>query len=216
MSIEEYFGDWIKYIDVPEMWKALKAIKGKNITPGYGNIFRAFHLCPYKSLKAIFIGQDPYPQKNIATGLAFANEKEPLSPSLEQIKNSVINLEKCHYSINFVPDLVSWANQGILLLNSALTTEIGKSGVHLDIWRPFMKKFIEKFSEYNNGTIWALFGKEAQFFIPYMKNQIVLKYYHPAYYVRNRIQMPPKIFEEITEKIKYYTGEEIKWFKTLN
>jgi len=215
MSIEDYFSDWLKYIDKEELKKALNNLKGRNITPGYKDMFKAFNLCKYNNLKAIFLGQDPYPQKGVATGLAFANKKYPISPSLEQIKNSVINLENCYYNVNFVPDLESWAKQGILLLNSALTTEVWKSGAHLNIWRSFISKFIEKFSLYNNGTVWVLFGKTAQSFTPYMINQVILKYPHPAFYVRTNTQMPPSIFEEISKEIKYCTGTNIKWFNSI-
>ena len=75
MTKEEYFKEWLTVLPIKEMQEAINKvspIKNK-ICPDYKNIFKAFNKCPYKELKLIILGQDPYPQKGIATGLAFAN-----------------------------------------------------------------------------------------------------------------------------------------------
>ena len=62
MTIEEYFGDWIKVIDKVEannvMKRIVKESKIKTILPSVSNIFKAFQLCPYNDLKVVMLGQD--------------------------------------------------------------------------------------------------------------------------------------------------------------
>ena len=88
MTIDEYFGDWMTVLDRVETSKImgwLKTLNPNTLCPTLLNIFRAFKLCTYKDCKVIFIGQDPYPQKGVATGILFGNNKETpedkLSPS---------------------------------------------------------------------------------------------------------------------------------------
>lgn len=129
MTLGEYFGDWIRVIDVNELDKVTKTIGNirKPICPNIPDVFKAFTLCSYNNLKVVMIGQDPYPQKDVATGILFGNRKEvsdeDLSPSLKIVKEAAIDFEIPHNSIIFDQTLESWANQGILMINSALTVE---------------------------------------------------------------------------------------------
>ena len=89
MQINEYFGDWLKVIDINELYKVVGVLnplyKTKPIVPEYHSIFKAFTLCSLKECKIVFLAQDPYPQKGIATGVVFGNKEGTLelSPSLE-------------------------------------------------------------------------------------------------------------------------------------
>ncbi len=61
MTIEEYFGDWMKVINKQEAMKImgwLKTVNPKTLCPALLNVFRAFKLCPYKECRVVFIGQD--------------------------------------------------------------------------------------------------------------------------------------------------------------
>lgn len=62
MKLEEYFGDWLKVIDVPSLNKVIKEVNylysNKECTPEYRDIFKAFTLLKFKDLKVIFLGQD--------------------------------------------------------------------------------------------------------------------------------------------------------------
>ena len=221
--MEEYFGDWMKVIDKEELNKVLKKLKemysptNKSVTPDSMNWFKAFELCPYSSMKVVMIGQDPYPQRGVATGILFGNKKEVreenLSPSLKIVKEAAIDFEIPHNSIIFDQTLESWAKQGILMINSALTVEIGKVGSHTMLWRGFISKLIKKLSEYNTGIIYVLFGEQAKTFKPYIgKNNIILEEKHPAYYARIEGRMPSTVFKEITKLTKEKYKEPIIWF----
>lgn len=218
MTLEEYFGDWMKVIDKQELIKVINKLNQMtNYTPSMRNIFRAFELCKYNDLKILFLGYDPYPQKGVATGILFGNNKEVseenLSPSLKIVKEAAIDFEIPHNSIIFDQTLESWAKQGILMINSALTVEIGRIGSHTMLWRGFISKLIKKLSEYNTGIIYILFGEQAKTFKPYIgKNNIILEEKHPAFYARTESRMPSTVFKEITKLTKEKYGEPIVWF----
>ena len=221
MTIDEYFGDWMKVLDRNETMKImgwLRTINKETLCPNIKDVFKAFKLCPYNKCRVIFVGQDPYPQRGVAQGVLFGNSSDTpenkLSPSLQIVKESVINFEIPHNLITFDPTLESWAKQGILMINSALTTEVGKIGVHMMKWRPFMIAFLKQMSMINPGIIYVLFGSQAQILEPYInKNNYVLKIEHPAYFARINKKMPYHIWKDINRILYDLYGERIEWFK---
>ena len=217
MTLEEYFGDWVKVIDRTLLTKTVNRVNclyaTKRVMPDYSDIFKAFTLTSLHDLKVVFLGQDPYPQKNVATGLLFGNKCVPLSPSLEVIKEAAINYEVPHNPYTFDITLESWAKQGILMLNSSLTVEANRVGSHTMLWRPFIAKLLENISAINPGVIYVLFGSQAQTFTPYINyNNIVIKVQHPAYYARTGTKMPYSVFTEVNRLCKEKFGESIQWF----
>lgn len=219
----KYFKDWLKVISKKELHNVIKQINSFNYTicPNKGNIFKVFNLCEYNNLKVVMLGYDPYPQLNVATGIAFGNNLDicnSISPSLQILKDSVINLRIPHNSIIFDHSLESWCKQGVLLLNSALTTKLNQTGYHINMWRPFIRSLLENLSRKENGIIYVLFGETAQTFSPYIndKHNIVLKEKHPSYYARLNQDMPSDIFNIIDEVLYKNYGERIKWYNELN
>ena len=121
----------------------------------------------------VFLGQDPYPQRGVATGILFGNSEdtseEYLSPSLKVVKEAAINYEiPCSaQDSNVLSNSIRlW---GILMINTALTCEVGRVGAHFDIWKPFVSKLIHNMSYKDGGMIYVLFGSQAGLF----KNDIV-------------------------------------------
>ena len=223
MTIEEYFGGWTKVIDKTELNHVLSVLSkeylSKSVCPNQTDVFKAFKLCPFEDLKVVFLGQDPYPQKGVATGILFGNKKEvleeDLSSSLKIIKEAVINFEIPHNNIIFDQTLENWAKQGILMINSALTVEMNKIGSHVMLWRPFISKLLKNLSESSCSIVYVLFGKQAETFNPYINKKFnhVLKIEHPAYFARNRIKMPHYLFTEIDKKLNDIYGYSIKWYE---
>ena len=90
------------------------------LCPKKENIFKAFEKTNFTDLKIVILGQDPYHGKDQANGLAFAvNENQNTPPSLKNIFKEIKNDLK--YNPQTKKNLESWANQGVLLLNSSLT-----------------------------------------------------------------------------------------------
>lgn len=160
----------------------------------------------------------PYPQKGVATGLLFGNkeevDRENLSPSLQIIKEALINFETPYNNIIFDHTLESWATQGILMLNTALTVETNNIGSHVMLWRPFIAELLKKLSENKTGIIYVLFGEQAKTFKPYINKHFntILEEKHPAYYARTGMKMPYTIFRQIDNLLKDKYGASISWY----
>jgi uracil-DNA glycosylase len=190
--------------------------KTQKCEPAYNNIFKAFNITPYSELCVVSIAQDPYPQSGVSTGVCFGNKKDvvKLSPSLEVIKEAVIDFEIPHNLITFDPTLEEWSKQGILLLNSALTVETDKPNSHAVLWRPFMTSLLRNLSAINPGLIYILWGSEAKTFSSCInKNNIVFKMPHPAYYARTNTKIPHSFFVDLHNTVLSHYGKKIEWFK---
>ena len=220
MTIQEYFGDWSKVVDLQEADRIIKKLSASNhiICPQLKDIFKCFRLCSLNNLRVVIIGQDPYPQKGVATGLAFANSpdtpEDSYSPSLEILRESVINYTIPHRRVTFAPDLEKWEAQGVLLLNSALSCELGRVGSHTLLWRPFIKSLLTNLSKYHTGLVYLLMGTQAQSLEPYINKQFnhVIHIRHPSWYARQRQRMPSDIWQEINTVLISQNGYGIEWF----
>ena len=221
MTIKEYFGDWSKVIDLNEADKILKKLSysGTIICPQTKDIFKAFRLCSLDNLRVVIVGQDPYPQRGVATGLAFANNSETsdnnLSPSLEILKESVIDYTIPHRTVNFDPSLEKWEEQGVLLLNSALSCELGKIGSHALLWRPFITSFLTNLSKCSSGIVYVLMGSQAQGLDYCINDRFnhIIRIRHPSYYARTKTKMPSDIWKQINEILINQNGCGINWYE---
>lgn len=225
MTIEEYFGDWMRVIDKPEAMKImgwLKTVNPNTLCPALPNVFRAFKLCSLKDCRVVMIGMDPYPDKFMgkprATGILFGNNKDvpedKLSPSLQVVKESAINFEIPHNIITFDQTLESWAKQGILMINSALTCELNKVGSHVNQWGPFVSKLLKNLSERETGIVYILFGRQAQTLKPYINEKYndIIEIEHPAYFARSNKIMPYSVFRQMNDILYGRYGERITLF----
>lgn len=218
MSIE-VFGEWWKFLDEMQMLKYRKmlmdaTLKGIPIEPDPAKVFHCFRSTPASELKVVILGQDPYADGS-ATGLAFANaEGRTLSPSLKVIKNSVLSLANQEENPKFDQTLESWAKQGILLLNSALTVKRGNPGSHLLAWKPFIENLLTSISAQTN-VCFLLFGKTAWEFKDciFENDRGVFVEYHPAYYARNNIPMPNTIWKNMLEYVQKNYGTTLKLYE---
>lgn len=132
-------------------------------TPPIRDIFRAFEECPYNDLKIVIVGQDPYPHLGIADGIAFSCSKTgKLQPSLKYILNEVNKTIYSGKDLSNDVDLKRWSNQGMLLLNTALTTEVGKIGKHYDLWNHFVACLFDYLNHNKKDLVYIYMGKKAQ------------------------------------------------------
>ena len=218
MSIEEYFGSWSDIVDLKEADRLIKILSKQQCCPLVKDVFRAFHLCSFLNLRVVILGQDPYPQKGVATGIAFANSpdtpEDSYSPSLSVLRESVINFTVPHRTVIFDPSLEKWEAQGVLLLNSALSCELGKPGSHALLWRPFMKSFLTKLSQSSSAIVYVLMGSQAQSFEPYIAgNNYIIRCKHPAYYARVEERMPSDVWKQVNSILININGFGIKWYE---
>jgi len=144
-----------------ELWEQSKI--DKRFTPPLKQVFRAFEECPYDKLQVVIIGQDPYPTFGVADGISFScSNTGQLQPSLKFILDEVNRTVYKGHPGSLDVDLKRWANQGVLMLNTALTTQVGKIGAHYDIWKSFTAYLLDWLNNYNPGLVYVYMGKKAE------------------------------------------------------
>jgi len=152
--------------------------QGRRFTPKFKNVFNGFYECPYNDLKVVIVGQDPYPQLGVADGIAFScSVKGKAEKSLQYI------LKQTTGKTTYTPeecDLKRWANQGVLLINTAFTCEVNKIGSHYGIWKSFTEHVFDNINRHNPDTIFILMGKKAEAWQTLLPNCKILKCSHPA------------------------------------
>lgn len=133
-----------------------------HVYPPPKDMFRAFDLCPFDTVKVVILGQDPYHGKGQANGLAFAvHTGVPIPPSLKNI------FKEIESDIGVTPladgDLSRWAQQGVLLLNATLTVQAGNAGSHQKKgWEEFTDKAVRELSAQKEGLVFMLWGNYAR------------------------------------------------------
>ena len=149
---------------------------------------------------AVILGQDPYPQKDVATGIAFANAAgTPLSPSLKVIKDSVLKV----YPGEFDQTLVSWVNQGILLLNSAFTVKENTPGSDSLYWAYFTSQFLSEISKMFPNLCYVLLGTRATFFANNIQDSgLIIKEMHPSFYARTKREFPSEVWKKMVDYVE--------------
>jgi uracil-DNA glycosylase len=155
---------------------------GKRFTPPLKDVFKAFEECPEKDLKIVFIGQDPYPQLGVADGMAFScGVTMKPQPSLRNMFEAIEETVYQGFPTYQDPNLTRWANQGVLLLNTALTCQVDKIGSHYNIWNEFVMYVFDMLNFTNSGIIFILLGAKAQELESIIgPNHYILKASHPA------------------------------------
>lgn len=156
---------WSDFFNREDIQKILQRIsddiseesKSSVIYPPPNRVFRAFSL-PLEKVRVILIGQDPYHDGN-AVGLCFSIPPgAKTNPSLQNIYNE---LESEGYKPKRTGSLVHWAQQGCLMLNTALTVEKGSPESHLKFWYPFAEQLLQYVSDNTKNVAWLLMGKHA-------------------------------------------------------
>lgn len=135
---------------------------GKLVLPAPENVFNALLLTPLEQVKAVILGQDPYPTAGDAHGLAFSYlGARRLPASLKVI------LAEWADDLRLAPvqtgDLTPWARQGVLLLNTALTVEAGDAGAHLKLgWSALADEAVAAVSAQRPAAAFLLWGGPAR------------------------------------------------------
>jgi len=154
-----------------------RKLKGTEIAPEFGNIFRSLSK-PISDSKVVIFGQDPYPTKGHADGLAFSvsNLVTPLPPTLRNIY-SELN-DDCGISRNS-GDLSDWFDQGVMLLNRVLTTEVGSSLAHSDIgWQEITEAVASELGKHQIVAI--LWGRNGGELAHYFDTDMLIQSVHPS------------------------------------
>lgn len=194
--------------------KVKEAYRKEDVWPKGHDIFSAFNKCPFEKLNIVILGQDPYPTPGHAHGLCFSvpSNVQPLAKSLQNIFKEIQD------DLGIEPpkngNLERWAEQGVFLLNTALTVRAGAPNSHQHIgWDRFTDDVIRIISEKKEGIVFLLWGAHAQ-----KKAQLIdtekhylLKAPHPSPLSAYRGFFGCKHFSKANELLILQNKEPINW-----
>lgn len=198
------------YLNLREFLK--KEYASRTIYPDMYDIFNALKMTPYKDVKAVIIGQDPYHEPGQAHGLAFSVKKGVRIPP------SLVNIYKeLHDDIGFeIPShgyLEEWTKQGVLLLNAVLTVRRGDANSHKGKgWETFTDNVIKKLNEREEPIVFILWGANARSKKAFITNpnHHIIESVHPSPLSAHRGFFGGKYFSRTNEFLK----EPIDWIIT--
>ncbi len=190
---------------------------GKTIFPKGDEYFAALNHTPFDKVKVVILGQDPYHGPGQAHGLSFSVRKGvPPPPSLVNIYKELqsdLNLPRPSHG-----DLTSWADQGVLLLNSVLTVESGLAASHQKRgWELFTDKVIQELSEKREQLVFILWGSYAQKkgAVIDRKKHLVIESPHPSPLSSHRGFFGSKPFSQVNAYLEKNGITPIHWGSTL-
>ena len=213
-----YFKEIIKRESKKEYYKKLKSFldyeyNNKIIYPKKENIFFALKETPYENVKVVILGQDPYHGEGEAHGLSFSvNPGINIPPSLKNIYKE-INSEY-GYKIPNNGYLLSWAKQGVLLLNAVLTVEKDKPASHRNKgWEIFTDEIIKEIDKKDSPVVFMLWGNFARSKKELIKNKkhLILESAHPSPFSARNGFFGCNHFKLANEYLRKNNIKEIDW-----
>jgi uracil-DNA glycosylase len=213
---------WLKYLETEFNSSYMIELKSflvteikqkKEIFPKGSNYFEALNRTSFDNVKVVILGQDPYHGEGQAHGLSFSvpNGVRP-PPSLLNIFKEIRSDLKKEPSVK--DDLSYWADQGVLLLNSVLTVEMGKPASHSRKgWESFTDKIIELLNREKTELVFILWGSYAQKKGQYIdrNKHMVIESVHPSPLSAHRGFMGSKPFSKTNAYLQQTGKKPIDW-----
>lgn len=223
LDLKEALGTWYPVLHTmfasPQMEYIGRVLGAtRDLQPKLDSVFRAFSLTPLDTIRVLIIGQDPYPFGE-ADGLAFSSKFKPRPYSLEIIFEE---LEREGLGTRSTNGLDDWSEQGVMLLNVNLTTNLGKVGAHSNIgWEYFTGQVLHMINEEaikeNRLLIVAAWGDVAKSLVKkYMHRDmfdkiLLLQSPHPAAQRHGYKFLGCGHFDKINEYLVHYGLKPIIW-----
>lgn len=198
-----YFKELMLFID--------NEYKTKIIFPKKEDIFNVFNYCPFSNVKVVILGQDPYHNFNQAHGLAFSVLKgNKIPPSLRNIYKE-LNADLA-VDIPNHGELIKWANEGVLLLNTILTVEAHTPLSHKNKgWEQFTNEVINILNKDNRSKVFVLWGNNAisKSTLITNNNHLIITSSHPSPLSARHSFFGSKVFSRINDFLKKNNQLEI-------
>lgn len=203
---QDYFRKLEKEIDLK--------YKNSVVFPKKDKIYAAFDYTAFEDVKVVILGQDPYHGANQAQGLSFSTPKEIKNPP--SMKNILKEIEDDMKRVSICEDgnLIPWAKDGVLLLNTILTVEESKPKSHHKLgWETFTENIIKTISEELKGVVFILWGANAIKQEKLINTDVhhILKGVHPSPLSSYRGFFGSKVFSKTNELLKKEGKKEITW-----
>lgn len=190
-----------------------QAYRTATVYPPRGQVFTAFLKTPYKQVRVVLLGQDPYHGPGQAQGMSFSVAPGmPIPPSLQNI------YQELYDDLGIPPAdtgyLGPWAEQGVLLLNSCLTVQRGRAGSHREFgWQRFTDAVIAKLGQRPEPIVFLLWGSDAGRKAPLIKGRqhLILRAPHPSPLSAFRGFFGCRHFSQTNAFLLQHYGRGIEW-----
>jgi uracil-DNA glycosylase len=210
----ELIGDEFEKPYYQELRRFLKEeYRSGTVYPDMYDIYAALHLTPYREVKAVILGQDPYHGEGQAHGLSFSVKPGvPAPPSLQNIFKELQDDLGCR-----IPNhghLIHWAKQGVLLLNTVLTVRANRPNSHRGKgWEIFTDRVISVLNEREAPVVFILWGRHAQEKKALITNKrhFVIESAHPSPYSANKGFFGSRPFSRTNAFLRSIGVPEIDW-----
>lgn len=183
---------------------------GKDYLPAGPNVLRAFTY-PFEDVKVLILGQDPYPTKGNATGLAFSVDPDmPLPASLRNIYKEL----EADLGVPSPPngDLTGWAEQGVCLMNRVLTVAPGNAGSHRGRgWEKITAYAAQALAERDAPLVAVLWGRDAQNAAKLLGDTPIVQSFHPSPLSASRGFFGSKPFSKVNDLLADQGASPIDW-----
>lgn len=184
------------------------SLQNREITPTRDQIFRAL-TDPIESTRVVIFGQDPYPTQGHANGLAFSVDKS-ISPLPASLRNIYKELQDDLGVTRTNGDLGDWAEQGVMLINRILTTDVGKSLSHERLgWQEITESVARVLGKRN--VIGVLWGNSAQQLRTHFSEHSSITSVHPSPLSAYRGFFGSKPFSQVNATLSSRGFSEINW-----
>ena len=185
----------------------LESIKDEEIAPDYSRIFQAFQ-SDLSKVRCVIVGQDPYPTKGNAMGLAFS-----IPSHVKKIPASLKNIFTELQGDQGIPiptsgDLSAWGDRGVVLMNRVLTTRAGESNAHTNIgWKTVTDHIALELGK--RDVVAVLWGRQAQELAPHFKYKV--EGVHPSPLSAYKGFFASRPFSKVNEILQNIGREPIDW-----
>ena len=202
---KEYYQNLRKFL--------ISEYNSKTIYPNMNDIFNALKFTPYKDVKVVILGQDPYHGPNQAHGLAFSvNRGVKVPPSLVNIYKELHDDLGCYIPNNGY--LENWAKQGVLLLNTVLTVRAHEANSHRNMgWEKFTDKIISLLNDREDPIVFILWGNPSisKKKLITNKNHFIITSPHPSPLSAFRGFFGSRPFSKTNDFLKSINKVPINW-----
>jgi uracil-DNA glycosylase len=182
------------------------------VYPPLDEMLTVFDLCPPSNIRVIVIGQDPYHTKGAAMGLAFSHHdtRKRIQPSLQNIYKE---LKNDGYKAQKSGNLSAWVEQGVFLINTALTVRERVAASHTGVWEKFTEVLLGYLNKVVKHAVVVAWGKKAQGYAEVFNNpnHIIIKSAHPSPFSAHSGFFGSKPFSRTNEYLKKWNMREIDW-----
>lgn len=191
---------------------------GLVLNPERKSIFAGLRHTSIQNTKAVLLGQDPYPDHSLATGLAYSIPQEVPKTRWPPTLNNIFKEYRADLGYPEPPNggLIKWADQGVLLWNATPTYVHGKPHSYWEEWKPLTQEILEKASK--QGIVVVLMGNSAQSYEKYIDPaSVVIHTSHPSplAYAGGRVPrnsfLGSKVFSRVNTELVSLGKEPINW-----